>query len=269
MSDRPDTATDPLELHRSQTDQVIRSGDSVAIKNLYVELGDLLEEGHADDLAAVPVLSRPETHPVVAGLLEPVRGRVLDAGCGPRPAISIALAKAPGRTVISLDIGLGTVRLARAIAEQEGVRVLGVVGDLENLPFRTGTFDGIVCDDTIEHVPDDRRGIVELGRVLGSRGRLVLATPNRWSLLVIKTKISDRLRRRARPASEYHVSNSHLREYTWREAEALLGGVLRVERRRGVGWADGGWKRRVVSRAVTTSVGRVFSQMIVVDARHR
>src|SRR5439155_6090134 len=110
-----------------------------------------------------------------------------------------------------LDSGLGTVRLARSLGEARGVGLLGVVGDVERLPFREGAFDGILCDDTVEHLPDDRAGVAELVRVLARRGRLVLATPNRHSFDVLRRKAADRLRRKSLPSSHYFSSNSHLR----------------------------------------------------------
>ena len=53
-------------------------------------------------------------------------------------------------------------------------------------------------------------------------GRMVVATPNRHSLGVIRRKLADRLRRRRRPPSAYYAAESHLREYTWAEFERVL-----------------------------------------------
>ena len=79
--------------------------------------------------------------------------------------------------------------------------MLGVVGDVERLPFRSHAFDALVCDDTIEHLPDDRRGVSELASVVRPGGMLVIATPNRYSLQIVWRKLRDRLasRRRLRP----------------------------------------------------------------------
>jgi SAM-dependent methyltransferase len=186
--------------HAREVDEVLAGGDPSAIKRLYMNLGGFLEDDYRADVDAAPLLSRPETTAVVIRLLRNVRGILLDAGCGPNPAVAIALGREHGRTVVALDIGAGTVRLAVARAARAGVDLLGVVGDVEALPFRTRAFAGGVCDDTIEHLPDDDRGAHELGRVLTTRGRMVVATPNRHSLAVVGRKLADRpLPRTTRP----------------------------------------------------------------------
>lgn len=265
-------ADDPLERHRSDAPRVLAGGDPAAIKRLYVDLGDGIWEQHRGDPDAVPRFSLAGTHGVVAAELSGVRGRVLDAGCGPNPALSIELARAGGRVTVSLDIGHGTVRSAVTAAAGRGVALLGVVGDVEALPFRDGAFDGVACDDTIEHLPDDARGAAELARVARDGAPVVIATPNRRSLTVLRDKARDALRRRRRPASAYFVSTSHLREYTWRELDALIAPVLRPRRRRGVPF-EANRARAAVARAVNWSVTRSplrrVSPMLVVVAEPR
>jgi 2-polyprenyl-3-methyl-5-hydroxy-6-metoxy-1,4-benzoquinol methylase len=249
--------------HGEQVAAALDRGDPAEIKRLYVELGGLLEDSYADDVEGVPQLSVPETVPVVTGVLGRVRGRILDAGCGPHPVASIALANDdPARTVVALDLGFGTVRLARARAAQAGIGVLGVVGDLENLPFRAEAFDGLVCDDTIEHVPDDQRGVRELMRVTRRGGTAALVTPNRRSLAVLVQKARDRVRGNRQPASAYYVAESHLREYTWAELVRLVQPAARIVDRSTVGWS-GGRKSRLATSLTRHSVLRDFDRMLV------
>jgi SAM-dependent methyltransferase len=248
--------------HAREVDEVLGGGDPASIKRLYVNLGSFLEDDYGADVEGVPLLSLPETAPVVLRLLRGVQGALLDAGCGPNPAVAIALALEPGRRVVALDIGAGMVRLAVARAARAGVDLLGVVGDVEALPFRAGAFIGGVCDDTIEHLPDDDRGARELARVLASGGRMVVATPNRHSLGVIRRKLADRLRGRHRPPSAYYAAESHLREYTWRGLEGVLQPHLVVRDRASVGWS-GGWSRRLATRLVSVPGPRWFSRMLV------
>lgn len=257
-----------LERHRDQVDRALASGDPAAIKRLYVELGDLLSSAVGEQIDAAPVLSLAETGPTVLALLADIRGLLIDAGCGPNPAVSIALARGSGRRVVAVDLGFGIVRLARAVADRAGVRLPCVVADVEALPFRDGSFAGGVCDDTIEHLPDDRRGVSELARVVATSGRIVVATPNRQGLEVLWRKAADRLRRRRLPREAYYAASSHLREYTWPEFERLLTPVFRVRERAGVGWY-GGWKRRLATRLTERPPLRRFSRMLVAACEPR
>jgi SAM-dependent methyltransferase len=53
-----------------------------------------------------------------------------------------------------------------------------VTGDAQRMPFDTGSFNGILCNSVIEHVPDDTKVVGELGRVLRPGGILLLTTPS-------------------------------------------------------------------------------------------
>ncbi|MBA2496377.1 MAG: class I SAM-dependent methyltransferase [Acidimicrobiia bacterium] len=261
-------AVDPLANHHEAAARVMPGRDPHAIKRMYVDLGADWWEAHADDLDAVPALSLPETLPVVAGLLEGVRGLLLDAGCGPNPMVSCALVATGGSDVVALDIGLGTVRTACAIGVRRGVRLRGVVGDVERLPFRAGAFDGVACDDTVEHLPDDGAGVGELLRVARRGAPVVVATPNRHNAYILRARLRDRLRGRRHPLEHYFVSSSHLREYTWPEVECLVGARTVVRARVGCGWERTSTRAtaRLASWLVRRSAARRFSSMIVVRA---
>ena len=262
--DRPDLWAGIHEHERT----VVSTGSAAEIKALYSELGERLDEAYAEDPEGVPALSRPETLAAIEGLFGTVRGRILDAGCGPNPIATTTLGTGPGRTMVGLDLGFATVRLARTVAERSGVELLAVVGDLEALPFAPRVFDALICDDTLEHVPDDATAVLELARVLRADGRMVLATPNRWNLEIVLRKIRDRVRGRRIATSAYFVASSHLREYRWGELQALVAGAFRVRTRARVGWR-GSRKKRLASRLVELPGLRNFDQMLVIEAEVR
>lgn len=250
---------------RLSAGEAIASDDPRAVKSLYTDLGEDLWDTYGAAAADTPVFSLPETEPVVTAQMVEVKGVVLDAGCGPNPSVSIALAARSGRHVVGLDLALGTVRLARALADDAGVPIVGVVGDVEQLPFRSDAFDGVVCDDTIEHLPDDAGGVSELARVVRAGGRLVLATPNRHNARILRQRLKDRLAGRRLPLEAYFLTGCHLREYTWREFTQLVAAHATVVGRAGVGWT-GGWKSRLASRLIRLPVGRRLGAMIVLVA---
>jgi ubiquinone/menaquinone biosynthesis C-methylase UbiE len=53
-------------------------------------------------------------------------------------------------------------------------------GDLSAIPFRSQSFDAVLLNEVLEHVPDERRVLLEIRRVLHRGGRLFVFSPNRW-----------------------------------------------------------------------------------------
>jgi SAM-dependent methyltransferase len=52
-----------------------------------------------------------------------------------------------------------------------------VQADLTDLPFEAETFDVVICSHVLEHVPDDRKAMSEIRRVLKSGGSALLMAP--------------------------------------------------------------------------------------------
>jgi SAM-dependent methyltransferase len=109
----------------------------------------------------------------------------LDAGCG-TGAFLLPLARrlaprlAPrGATVIGLDLAEGTLGQARARVEAEGLPVDCLIGDVEALPFADDSFDLVLANYMLYHVPDLGQAIAELRRVLRPTGTLLAATNGR------------------------------------------------------------------------------------------
>ena len=55
--------------------------------------------------------------------------------------------------------------------------------DVQRIPYDTGSFDLVVSLETLEHVPDPDQGLAELVRVTRPGGRLIVTTPNYFSLV--------------------------------------------------------------------------------------
>ena len=109
-----------------------------------------------------------------------VARRVLEIGCG-RGGFACWMAgqvTANGE-VVAADFSSTAVEKARAFAARAGISgVTWEVGDIQRIAHRDGSFDTVVSCETIEHVPDPRRAVGELARVLRPGGRLFLTTPN-------------------------------------------------------------------------------------------
>lgn len=259
---------DAIKVHQQHTANVLPTGDSREIKKLYVELGELIDEAVHGDADAVPQLSFPEIGPILGAVASDLRGRILDAGCGPNPIFSLMLGRDGTRKMVGFDISHAIVRLAAERAKSEGVAFVGVVGDLEALPFRPNVMDGCICEDTIEHLPDDTQGLREIARVLRPGGRLVLGTPNRIRLDVLWAKAMDTARGKRKDPSEYYAANSHLREYTWGTLERLARPFFSLRRRATVGWGVSS-RGRLLSRFIQVPPLRWVGRMLILDLEVR
>jgi ubiquinone/menaquinone biosynthesis C-methylase UbiE len=102
--------------------------------------------------------------------------RVLDVGTGPGYAAQQAAER--GAVATGVDIADELLELARR--RNHGIRFLR--GDAEDLPFTARSFDALVCNFAINHVPRPRRAIAEFVRVLVPEGWVAVSawdTPDR------------------------------------------------------------------------------------------
>jgi SAM-dependent methyltransferase len=83
-----------------------------------------------------------------------------------------------GADAYGVDISEPTVRQARE-GFNDATTLKGVVGDVRDLPFATGSFDGVYSMGTIEHFDDTERAVREIARVLKPGGRAIVGVPNR------------------------------------------------------------------------------------------
>lgn len=99
----------------------------------------------------------------LAAIAEARPHRVLDAGCG--DGLFARTIAAPA--VVGVDLSPGMVARAR------GRGVDARVADIQELPFADASFDVVVCNWTLYHLPELEQGLAELARVLRPGGRFV------------------------------------------------------------------------------------------------
>jgi len=97
---------------------------------------------------------------------------VLEVGCGPGEAAE-RVARELGARVTSVDISPRMVELTRA----RGVDA--AVADVQQLPFDDGSFDCVLAQWMLFHVPDLDRGLAEIVRVLIAVARQAGASSGR------------------------------------------------------------------------------------------
>ncbi len=140
--------------------------------------------------------------------LPPLRGLVLDAGCG--EGLDLAnQARRPGLEIIGVELSKGGCQASAA--RTRGLSAASVVqGDLRRLPFADGLFDFIYSYGVLHHLPAPEAGLAELVRVLkpGSRIALYLyedfrERPLLWRGLLAAATPCRRLTTRMPPALLY------------------------------------------------------------------
>ena len=110
----------------------------------------------------------------VLKLLDLKKGEILlDSGCG--YAWTTEWFHRAGVPVVGIDIS--RVYLDIAIERMGDAHPPLVVGDVENLPFRSGAFDAVLAYESFHHIPDRPRAMKGYDRVLNATGRVVLAEP--------------------------------------------------------------------------------------------
>ncbi len=106
----------------------------------------------------------------------PVRGKVLDAGCG-SGGIAVSFAEECALAV-GLDIKNKFGDAGRKLASERGIRnAVFVQGDGTALPFASESFDLVLSHSVLEHVDSAEHYLEECHRVLRSGGILFLQTP--------------------------------------------------------------------------------------------
>jgi len=191
----------------------------------------------------------------------PTTGRfLLDAGSGPIQYPEYLEYSKGFQRRVCLDISRRALTEARARIGEHG---LYVVGDIANLPFREGSFEGLVSLHTVHHLPpgEHRRAFGEFLRVLRPAGRAVVvyswgdrspltrltAAPVRMAFWLLRSYRRLRGREGAvavpdRPLPEATGTYTHKHDYRW--ARSTLGDLPGFEIR--------------VWRSVSTSFLRAF-----------
>lgn len=103
--------------------------------------------------------------------------RVLECGCGPGWLWRENVDRIPSGCHITLtDLSPGMVAEAEAALAQTGHAFTFRVASIDDLPFIDDSFDVVVANHMLYHVPDRARALAEVRRVLRANGRFLAAT---------------------------------------------------------------------------------------------
>jgi ubiquinone/menaquinone biosynthesis C-methylase UbiE len=99
------------------------------------------------------------------------QGEVLEVAIGTGRNLAFYPA---GVRLTGIDLSPAMLERARERARELGMEVDLREGDAQDLPFPDGAFDTVVCTLSLCNIPDDRKAVAEMKRVLKPGGRLLL-----------------------------------------------------------------------------------------------
>lgn len=105
--------------------------------------------------------------------LAAVHGRILLLGCGAGRYLRALARERPDLTLHGGDLSVNALREASV----RDPRVSYAALDSSALPYRSNTFSAVIFFDLLEHVPEYRRMLAEIERVLTPDGRLHFFVP--------------------------------------------------------------------------------------------
>jgi ubiquinone/menaquinone biosynthesis C-methylase UbiE len=155
----------------------------------------------------------------------PPDGQVLDVGTGPGfVAIEVArLLRGTGYQVVGMDLSRAMLAIAAENAAREGLdgMITWREGDAKAMPFDDGTFDLVVCNDSLHHWEDPLPVFDEIARVLKADGKCIVRDSKR--LQQRTARLFARIIGWLIPADfRIHYWNSIRSSYTAGELRAVL-----------------------------------------------
>jgi SAM-dependent methyltransferase len=107
----------------------------------------------------------------------PGNARVLEIGCGPAHLWTTNIDRVPPDWHITLtDFSGGMLEQARLNLGDRAAGFAFEIADAQQLPFDADTFDAVIANHMLYHVPDRSKALSEMQRVLKLGGAVYLAT---------------------------------------------------------------------------------------------
>ena len=148
----------------------------------------MADESMVRNLEAQAEAIWPQEEPIFAR--HPLRGDLLDVGCGTGEIIVRLAAKYAGARFVGIDLEEPHLARAAARCAEFGDRVRFQTGDALALPFDDAAFDAVICRHLIQAVPDPACVIAEIHRVLRPGGRAHLIAEDYGMLWAHPTELN-------------------------------------------------------------------------------
>jgi SAM-dependent methyltransferase len=135
----------------------------------------------------------------------PEGAEILELGCGPGYLWQENIRRIPAGWRVTLsDLSPGMVDAAWRNLVITGRAFQFKEIDAQSIPFEEGSFDAVIANHMLYHVPDRQKGLAEIRRVLKSNGHLFTATIGKTHLKEISNWI-----RRVNPGTDFISFGSH------------------------------------------------------------
>ncbi len=150
----------------------------------------------------------------------PSQAYVLELGCGPGLLWRENLGRIPAGWDITLsDFSPGMLQQARDNLHDAGRPFTFTVVDAQDIPFADDSFDAVIANHMLYHVPDRPRAFAEIRRVLRPNGRLYAATNGEAHLQELEVLLAkDRFDFSHAP---FDLENGHAQLAPWFPSIAL------------------------------------------------
>ena len=107
----------------------------------------------------------------------PAQASVLELGCGPAHLWKTNLDRLPtGWSITLSDFSTGMLEQAQQNLGERASAFRFEVIDAQAIPFEANTFDAVIANHMLYHVPDRAQALSEMRRVLKPGGKVYLAT---------------------------------------------------------------------------------------------
>lgn len=147
----------------------------------------------------------------ITSLLPKRAKRVLDVGCS-SAVLTAEVAKYLKNSQVT---GIDSYRKAIEFAKTKYPHLELLVADAHKLPFKSHVFDLVICTETLEHVADPKRSLLEMRRVLVKNGQAIISMDSGSPLFRIIWYFWTKTKGRV-------WENAHLHEFNARILENLI-----------------------------------------------
>ena len=105
------------------------------------------------------------------------RKKVLEIGCGRGFYLKALNEINSEMNITGVDLNEKYLKVAREYINNKKIKITS--GDATNLKFENDSFDGVVASEILEHIPDDKKALKEIERILKPGGKVIISVPNK------------------------------------------------------------------------------------------